>query len=620
MSNTGFAVSELKLQGRSASDAGIQLDPHLTIIAGASNTGKSYIYQCIKYMLGSGTRPKDVKAAVGYSLIQLELMLSGQRKFVLERILGKAGDFKLYRAALSEIQHVSAPAVLSSTHSQDDADNISTFLLRLSGFGDGLRLLDKKATNETRALWFHDVRPFFLVDEVRMISEQSPVRPSGQYTKTTVETAAFDLMISGQDWSALVAKPKKLEVRVAFWQARSTLLQELIVPLEEALAECPPAAEIVRERERSEARIANAMRELSEVGEHVKALSLKRKELLDEKRPKELRIRIVEQLLRQFGLLGESYHSDLERLEFIEEAASLTSQLGTQNCPTCGQPFPESEGDEHQHLTAEDQIQAAHSERMKITLHLDDLAQTIEALSAESRDLTEQILALDRQAVEVDAMVTAARQQRSKPLEESLAEENKILEELTRQINDWRQLDVLRAKLRDLGDEPRARRKGEEVVDSEPRVPTLARREFCDFLESTLAAWKLPEAGTVEFDSEMNLIVGGVPARSNGKGVRAIITSAFVVGLMRYCLEHGLPHPGIVLLDSPLTSYKEKEREEVGEEVQQAFYNDLAGSRAGGQVIILENKEPPADSQAIARYYHFTGKRDDGRYGFFPVV
>jgi hypothetical protein len=619
MSNTGFKLNELSLRGKTVPTARMRFGSHLTMVAGLSNTGKSYIYHCIKYMLGSQTRPKDVTQATGYSRIQLELTSLDERTLVLERALGKAGAFNLYQAALTDIERAGVPTVLSGTHSQDDPENISSFLLRLSGFGDDLRLLKKKTTNETRALWFHDIRPFFLVDEVRMISEQSPVRPSGQYTKKTAETAAFDLMLSGQDWSDLVAKPKKLEVRAASWEAQIELLQELIAPLEKSVADSPTAAELKEARTRSEARIATAMRELAEIGEEVMDLNSKKKSLLDEKRPKELRIRVIEQLLRQFDLLAESYRSDLERLEFIEETANLTAQLGAENCPTCGQPLPKSEHEDHPHLSAEDQIQAARAERRKLTRHLDDLAKTIETLKAEQAHLTDQIQKLEQQVGELDFMLKAAWQQRSKPLEETLAAENKSFEQLTRQLNDWRQLEELQARLGELGHKPRRRRKGEKTEVSEPRIPTRDRRKFCDLLESTLATWKVPEAGTVEFDSEMNLIVGGVRASSNGKGVRAIIKSAFAVSLMRYCITGDLPHPGVVLLDSPLTSYKEEDRKELGEEVQQAFYNDLASAKGKEQVIILENKEPSAEIQRLTKYYHFTRSREHGRYGFFPV-
>jgi hypothetical protein len=619
MSVTGFKLNELRLFGERVPDAGIRFDANLTIIAGLSNTGKSYIYHCIKYMLGSHTRPKDVTEAGGYSRIQLELTSRNDRTLVLGRPLSKAGDYELYQATLADLAHAGVPTVLSRTHSQDDPENISRFLLRLSGFGDDLRLLEKKTTNETRALWFHDIRPFFLVDEVRMISDQSPVRPSGQYTKATAETAAFDLLLSGQDWSDLVVKPKKLEIRVASWEARSALLQELIAPLEKSLADSPSAVELEEARARSEARIAIAMRELAEVGEEVKDLNSKKKVLLDEKRPRTLRIRVIEQLLRQFDLLGESYRSDLERLEFIEETASLTAQLGAEYCPTCGQPLPDSEGRNHPHLSAEDQIQAARAERRKLAGHLDDLAKTLEALRIELSDLADQNLTLEQHVRQLEAMLRAAWQQRSKPLEEALTAENKNLEQLARQLADWRQLKKLRASVSDLGDKPRRRRRGEKEEESKPRIPTQERRQFCDLLEATLTAWKVPGAGTVEFDAEMNLIVGGVPASTNGKGVRAIITSAFVVSLMRYCITHSLPHPGVVVLDSPLTSYKEEDREELGEEVLCAFYDDLASENKRSQIIILENKEPPSEIQLITGYYHFTRNRDHGRYGFFPV-
>jgi hypothetical protein len=246
--------------------------------------------------------------------------------------------------------------------------------------------------------------------------------------------------------------------------------------------------------------------------------------------------RSIEQLLRQFDLLIDSYHSDLERLEFIEEAANLTAQLGAENCPTCGQPLPESERANHPHLSAEDQIQAARAERRKLTRHLDDLAKTIETLKAEQAHLTDYIRNLEQQGRKLDLMIKAVWQQRSLPLEEALSAEKKSYEQLIRQLNDWRQLEVLKARLGKLGDKPRRRRKGEKPEGSDPHIPTRDRRKFCDFLESTLTTWKVPEAGTVEFDSEMNLIIGGVPASSNGKGVRAIIKSAFTVSLC--CFPH----------------------------------------------------------------------------------
>ncbi|WP_030343326.1 hypothetical protein [Streptomyces sp. NRRL S-1022] len=52
------------------------LDPALTVIYGASDTGKSFIVESIDYMLG-GTRTPEVPEAEGYSQILLGLRLPG---------------------------------------------------------------------------------------------------------------------------------------------------------------------------------------------------------------------------------------------------------------------------------------------------------------------------------------------------------------------------------------------------------------------------------------------------------------------------------------------------------------------------------------------------------------
>ena len=84
-------------------------------------------------------------------------------------------------------------------------------------------------------------------------------------------------------------------------------------------------------------------------------------------------------------------------------------------------------------------------------------------------------------------------------------------------------------------------------------------------------------------------------------------------------------HPGFVVLDSPLTTYKEgdeepeDERDEVPGDLIYAFYSDIAESFTDTQVIIFENKEPDPSVIPKLNYQHFTKSRSSGRYGFFPL-
>lgn len=65
----------------------------------------------------------------------------------------------------------------------------------------------------------------------------------------------------------------------------------------------------------------------------------------------------------------------------------------------------------------------------------------------------------------------------------------------------------------------------------------------------------------VTFDDEtLDLSIDGKARSDWGKGYRAFILSAMVIGLMRYCFKNNRLHPGFVILDSPLVSLKERKR------------------------------------------------------------
>lgn len=88
--------------------------------------------------------------------------------------------------------------------------------------------------------------------------------------------------------------------------------------------------------------------------------------------------------------------------------------------------------------------------------------------------------------------------------------------------------------------------------------------------------------------------------------------------ITRFCITRDLPHPGFLILDSPVVTY----REPVGGDIEitahvvDSFYRDLLSFP--GQAIIMKNGDPPQEVVAASHSYQFTG-RGLGRYGFFPV-
>lgn len=105
---------------------------------------------------------------------------------------------------------------------------------------------------------------------------------------------------------------------------------------------------------------------------------------------------------------------------------------------------------------------------------------------------------------------------------------------------------------------------GEEEPTEKTRFENDALLEFCSIVAKLLDAWRwiyTPPPIEVTFDTHynrMDIVISGTPKRSFGKAARAILKSAVLVGLMEYCVANGLPHPGFVVLDSPLTTKPEK--------------------------------------------------------------
>ena len=84
-------------------------------------------------------------------------------------------------------------------------------------------------------------------------------------------------------------------------------------------------------------------------------------------------------------------------------------------------------------------------------------------------------------------------------------------------------------------------------------------------------------------------------------------------------------HPGFVVLDSPLTTYKEgdgqpeDEADAITGDLIYGFYRDIADNFRDYQIIIFENKEPDPSVIPMLNYQHFTKNRNNGRYGFFAL-
>ncbi len=106
---------------------------------------------------------------------------------------------------------------------------------------------------------------------------------------------------------------------------------------------------------------------------------------------------------------------------------------------------------------------------------------------------------------------------------------------------------------------------------------------------------------------------------------------ALRIALMIHCKRNGLPHPGVLVLDTPLLAYRgpvtferhgelaDDERALKETELNRGFYSHVGGLD-GFQVIVLENETPPDEAFRHGTVQVFTRKPGPDRYGFFPVL
>lgn len=613
----GFRLAQLVVTGSGKPDARIELKSGFNILTGPSNSGKSYIVECIDYVLGAETIPGEgIEESKGYEIVFLEIITNSGTTYTLERSLA-GGDVRLYESAFGE-RHTGTNRELSVEAQTKKTETLSAFLLKLMDI-EGAKLRTN-ANGELGNLTFRIVSHLFVVDETSIIAKKrSPVRLISGYAPTTSDRA-FNYLLTGQDDHTIIAVPGDKE-RKAKLQGRKDLYDELIEGLAKR-AENVDLQAIKDQIQQVNAAIEAAAAGLTEKSATIQENQRVRTVAFDRQHKAESRLIVLAELLARFDLLKQHYASDLQRLEFLDEGEHYFDQLVAVNCPLCGTSLESHAAHKfssEQAHTFNSVREASVAEAEKIRLHLADLDKTIQTLMGErsvneetARQSRAEITRIDSYLVEVLKPTFDAGKQEI----DTLITRRKELADLEAAFDSLENYRTARLALN---------QKQPRLKTDYARLDMTAARKLCDVIQNMLRSWTfIDERGVVEFDDKaMDIRVAGKPRQSNGKGLRGFLHAAFNLGLMEYCRERNLPHAGFLLLDSPITSYREgkvyEAEDEAALEVQTAFWDHLANTPSEQQVIVIENKEPTDTARSRAHYIRFYGsKSTEGRQGFFP--
>lgn len=621
---TGFSLRKLQITSDSSPSAEVTFLPGFNVVTGPSDTGKSYLYQCIDYMLGGSSEPKHIDEGAGYSTIYLELVTYIGTIYTLQRGI-RGGDYICYQCGIDELGNLAASSSafkLKSEFDANDSNNISTFLLSLSGINGNIKI-QKNARFETANLTFRTIYHLYLVDESGIIQEESPVHGKTDFNDT-LSKWAFHYLLTGEDGNSLIAKPDPKIVKVQKL-AKEFVFDGLIANLENEIQQLRTRSEGIDGIDVLERKISEQTNTISASSGVISEYQKERQSVWNSQQHDDSRIIAIDELLLRFSLLKKHYKSDEKRLEFMSEGDFYFQQLETVNCPLCGTPLVSH--DARQGCIEKDglliDIQAASREEIqKIAVQLKDLENTFRVLEEERLSLLQKSAEKKARIEELDHIITDSLSPRliiEKAELDRLLAERRIVDELEINTKMLQDLWISRAN----------------VVPSVPQLPRYksqerkasldgsAIRKLCDEIEQLLNGWKYPEKGTVEFSEQtMDISIEGKQRRNHGKGVRALLRSAFNIGFMRYCIEYNRPHPRIVVLDSPLLNYRERsasDAEEISAEVKQSFFTNLADLSNIQQIIVFENEPVPNDLKESINLIEFVGRFGVGRSGFFPL-
>lgn len=599
--------------------------PGLNILWGSSDTGKTFLVQAMDFMLGAGSKLKDIPERAGYDRVLLGITTAEGKDYTLLRSID-GGSFRRFDGLLKDSPtDKKAGKTMSTVHTTDNYNNLSHWLLQEIGL-DKKDILFNSKTGKTRTLGFRALAHLCVIIYPKITQAISPLY-DGQYHDYTREYGVFKLLLTGVDDSALtpeIAAELEVAIPVSRPPVRPEALEQMIYGYEEELAKFTDNPDgLDKEETDIEEDLGKLETSLKVMEGAISNTSKQRKVVYDRFATLTARRDEITELHQRFRLLDAQYTNDIKRLLAIEESGQFFVLRDPMACPLCG---AQPEG-QHHDAACDGNVaavtKAAAAEIAKIRTLQSELHETVTALSTEQVEVIRERGTLDGELKDYQQQIDTA-------LSPDFSDTRKKYAALIEKRSTVQQAATLFKRIRILKrrlDEPTLTLPPPEKLEEkdgpaavEQYISKSVLREFSQTVEKVLNEWHFPDATDVYFDEvQRDVVIGGRPRGSRGAGLCAITYSAFTIALFEYCRSRNMPHPGFVVLDSPLIAYKEPKIDDEGisgTDLKPRFYQHLEAFAGDQQIFIVDNTEPPVDF--LPKATHFTKNPTIPRYGLFP--
>lgn len=596
----GIILTSLSVHGPDREVAEVPFHPRRQLIRGPSETGKSYIYDCLWYMLGGNDLPESFPLTQGYQEFRLQFRAS-EGEYEVRRALA-GGGAAVYTRVLGNTEDQAFELL-----DQDFGD----LLVALCG-ASGKQIL--RNHSERGAVTGDDLRHWALWSQSDIPAKQPS---AGKGYSIPKHEAAFHLFLTGSDDSAIqLRKPAKEAERArGELQAAEAALKRIETLMPKDLKR----NEVEEALERVDTTLSAMTSQYDARASALKDLRRQLADTSDELRQVENDRNHSQSMIGRFELLDKKYANDQARLGGTSEGVAFFQELPTIDCPLCGTPA-ESQVDPNDLRPA-----APSRYRAAITAEAEKIRALRVGLLAALQHERDRYEDLNARASKLAADLNALQNREAVVLENTRVEftaNPKSLalrrSELSEQLSYFDEIQHLAAEM------DRLKNASVRKRIAVAREGGAFGREVANRAKELLNIWGFSSIQNIALDDgSCDLRIDDRSRLSYGAGVRGLYLSSLAVALMEHALEKGHPHLGVVVLDSPLKTYADPDSTEEHEvppaTVIDRFYGWMSTWHGRGQVIVLENEPIKPETAKALDPITFTRIRGKDRYGLYPL-
>lgn len=609
MSNT-FWITSVGASGAGKRYSSVSFDKDkVNIIYGPSNSGKSYVIECIDFMLFGDDIP-FTRENTGYDTIHMDIASDAGISLNLKRKIvdGKKGD-----KGDSKMEIITSdPDIRSGEYTKAD---YNALMLRLMGIEEEHHLIAYQDFRPEKLSLRYLCHVFYLNESV--IFTDKAVIDNPKYSKPYAAMSIIYFLLTGDDLNSIMPELSKKErderklkrdAVISYIYDKKETLRKQKEELEASLQQ-ENDSEIDQKMDATVARIA-------EVEEEIQKLTARSSELLEEIYSVSAKLEEATFLSGRYKTLKSQYSSDLKRLKFVIEGDQSTQKkVKILACPFCGSEMSREEEETKAYAVASE------AEMANVSEQLEDLKQTEKEVQSQIEVLEKRIDSLNNENDEIVSQIRERLQPQARALRDALSTYKRIVE-IKKELDAINNLttdlgaDVLEKEAEDDGEAP--------LYKPNQYLLNAGWQKWSDLFQEMVQSCAYPGKPQARISIETHdAIVGKKYKKDEGKGYRAFLNVLVLFSLMKRLEAEGTYRPGLMVLDSPILSLKEKkpkfgitEKDKADPGMRESLFQYLMDHCGDNQIIIAENEIPETENMDYSKARLIPFGEEGGREGF----